>query len=235
MRVGILSTLHSPLLGYILREFIREEVPIDAVVLDTKCPDQKNKRIHEERTGGRLPPIPLQEFESECIPFYFVANHTSHTTAALVRELSLDLLVNGATPRILTSTTLDACNVGVVSCHPGLLPRFRGCTCVEWALYLDEPVGNTVYFMNEGIDEGPIILREELFFSKGDTYVDVRVKVYERGHALLAKGVKKVLAEGLTPATLPPQPAGSYFRVIEPDKMQVVLKKLPRGDCDCHK
>lgn len=56
-----------------------------------------------------------------------------------------------------------------MNCHPGLLPKFRECTCVEWAVYLDEEVGNTVHFMNEKIDEGPIIVQEALHFKKMTT------------------------------------------------------------------
>src|SRR5439155_416003 len=138
-------------------------------------------------------------------------------------------LVNAGTPRILGPEMLGASTVGVVNCHPGLLPRFRGCTCVEWAVYLDEEVGNTVHFMNERIDEGPIVLQEALNFTKNDTYVDVRVKVYEHGHRLLARGVAKIIAENLRPEKLEPQRDGRYWDVIGRDKMDEVLRKLAAG------
>lgn len=230
MRIAFLSTQNAPLLGYIIREFVREELSIAGVILDARGQSEKDLRIHDERTGGRLPSVPLEEFESLHIPFYVVANHSSKVTADLVRQLSLDLLVNAGTPRVLKPEVLDAPTVGVLNCHPGLLPRFRGCTCVEWAIYFDEQVGNTVHFMNERIDEGPIVVQEGLVFGKRDTYVDVRVKVYEHGNRLLARGVRKIMAEGLRPWTLAPQPEGRYFGVIGEDKMRVVLEKLARGE-----
>jgi len=229
MRVGFLSTIDVPFLGYFIREFTQQGVPISAIVLDAKLQGAKDKRIHEERTAGRLPPIPLEEFESLHIPFYFVANHSSKVTADLVRDLSLDLLVNAGTPRILKTDILRAPSIGVVNCHPGLLPKFRGCTCVEWAIYLDEQVGNTVHFMSEGIDEGPIVLQEGLVFGEKDTYVDVRVKVYEHANRLLARGVKKIAEESLTPKDLPPQGQGRYFKVIDDEKMELVLEKVRFG------
>jgi methionyl-tRNA formyltransferase len=228
MRVGLLSTIDAPLLGYIVPQIYRERVPNDAIIHDPKPQSRKDRRVHQERTADRLPPIPLEEFEAQHIPF-FVADHSSKATAGLVRALSLDLLVNAGTPRILGPEMLDAPSVGVVNCHPGLLPRFRGCTCVEWAIYLDEQVGNTVHFMNERIDEGPIVLQEDLVFTPRDTYVDVRVKAYEHGHRLLARGVTKIIAEGLRPEKLEPQPVGRYWGVIEPDKMDEVMGKLARG------
>ena len=59
----------------------------------------------------------------------------------------IDLLVNAGTPRILKSNLLKAPSIGVINCHPGILPDFRGCTCVEWAIYLDQPIGNTVHLI----------------------------------------------------------------------------------------
>jgi methionyl-tRNA formyltransferase len=230
MRVGFLSTIDAPFLGYLIREFSQQNIPVSAVILDAKLQNARDHRIHEERTAGRLPPVRLEGFESLRIPFYFVANHSSKVTADLVRSLSLDLLVNAGTPRILKAEILGAPSIGIVNCHPGLLPKFRGCTCVEWAVYLDEQVGNTVHFMNEGIDEGPIVLQEGLTFDRKDTYVDVRVKVYGHGNQLLTRGVKKIIVEGLAPVKLPPQTRGQYFNVIEADKMQRVIEKLSRGE-----
>jgi methionyl-tRNA formyltransferase len=228
-RVGLLSTLDAPLLGYLIRDLATEGVRIGACIFDQRGQAARDHRLHEERTAGRLPPLPLEEFESQRIPFYFVADHRSKTTADLVRELALGLLLNAGTPRILGPELLRAPTIGVLNCHPGLLPRFRGCTCVEWAIYLDEQVGNTVHFMNESIDEGPILLQEGLRFRPEDRYVDVRVKVYEHGNRLLAHAAKKVLVEGLTPDQLSPQGTGRYFGVIEDDKMKTVVNKLARG------
>jgi methionyl-tRNA formyltransferase len=229
-RLALLSTFDSPLLGYLMRDLTAEGVSISAVIFDQKGQAVRDHRIHEERTAGRLPPLPLEEFESLRIPFYFVADHRSRATADLVRSLSLDLLLNAGTPRILGAELLRAPSIGVLNCHPGLLPRFRGCTCVEWAIYLDEQVGNTVHFMNEHIDEGPILLQEGLRFGREDAYVDVRVKVYEHGNRLLARAARKVLTEGILPDRLEPQVGGRYFEVIDDGKMKNVIDKLARGD-----
>lgn len=229
MRVGLLSTINDPLLGSIIQELLRERVRPDAIILDAKGFSARDARLHEERTVGRLPPIPLEHFESLQMPCYVVANHSSEAAGALVRALSLDLLVNAGTPRILGAEILQAPRVGIVNVHPGLLPAFRGCMCVEWAIYLDEPVGNTVHFMNERIDEGPIVLQEAVAIGPRDSYVDVRVRIYEQGAILLARGVRNVIDEQLVPSMLPPQPPGRYFSVMEPEKMHAVREKLACG------
>ena len=229
-RVSLLSTINAPFLGHIIRAFSTSGIPIDSVILDSKLESAKDLAIHEERTRGRFPFVPLHEFEDQYIPVYSVANHSSDVTAELVHRRQIDLLINAGTPRIIKSNVLRSPRIGVLNCHPGLLPNLRGCTCVEWAVYLDEQVGNTVHFMNESIDEGPIVVKEGLVFRKSDTYVDVRVRVYERGLELLTKGVKKIVAEGLTPGSLEPQQEGRYFGVMDQEKMRKVVAKLQRGE-----
>lgn len=226
MKIGLLSCLNAGFLGYIIKEFLESNLTVDAVILDSQNMSRKDSEIHKQRTNGRLPPIPLCEFSNNQIPFYFVENHNSDGCVSLVKNLNLDILINTGTPRILKSKILNAPSIGVVNCHPGLLPKFRGCTCVEWAVYLDEEVGNTVHFMNEKIDEGPIIVQEALHFKKNDNYVDVRVKVYQHGIRLLAQGITQIVNEGIRPETLPKQEEGSYFQVIDDDKMTEVIDKL---------
>jgi methionyl-tRNA formyltransferase len=228
--VALLSTLEAPMLGRLIQECVRQGVAIDALILDSKPRNPRDEKIWEERTAGRLPPVPLAELEAARIPAYFVKNHNAPATAELVRHLKLDLLVNAGTPRILKTEMLSAPSIGVLNCHPGLLPAFRGCTCVEWAIYLDEQVGNTVHLMSEGIDEGPILMTEGLTFTRDDRYPDVRVKVYEAANELLARALRRIQQERLGRDAFRAQEAGGrYFKVIEPEKMEAALAKLDAG------
>ncbi len=229
-RIGLLSTVDSPFLVRTIQALLQDDIAVDSVFLDSQLQTSRDLAIHHERTGGRFPARPLDECEEEGIPFYFVRNHSSEMTAALVRKRQIDLLVNAGTPRILGPDILAAPRRGILNCHPGLLPEFRGCSCVEWAIYLDQQVGNTVHFMNEGIDEGPIVLREGLTFGKRETYVDVRVKVHEHGLDLLARAVKRLIETQLSPSSFGPQGEGRYFRAMQPALLEDVKWKLERGE-----
>jgi methionyl-tRNA formyltransferase len=230
MRVGLLGTLDHPALGAVIQALLAEQVPISAVILDGRRPTEAERRRHAERTGARLPQISLEAFERQRLPLYLVRNHASALTARLVRELALDLLVDAGTPRVLGRDVVRAPVAGVLSCHAGLLPRFRGPCALEWAVSLDEPVGNTVHFV-DGLDYGPVLMQEPLHFDRTDGYVDVWVKVLVRGYALLARGTRAVVAGGIRPADLgyPREPEGRYFGVIDADTLARVMDKLARG------
>jgi methionyl-tRNA formyltransferase len=60
---------------------------------------------------------------------------------------------------ILKKDVLKQFEIGVLNCHAGILPHFRGMDVIEWPYLLNRPndVGATVHFMSEGIDEGKIL------------------------------------------------------------------------------
>ncbi len=229
MKIGVLTTVDAPLLGRQIQDILDAGQRIEAIIFDSQSVSERDHKIHEERTGGHLPPVPLWRFEKHAIPCYFVARHDSSETTQLVRQLGLDVLINGGTPRILKGSILDMPRFGVLNCHPGLLPMFRGCTCVEWAIYLDEQIGNTVHRMTEGIDEGPVLLSEPLTFAKTDGYIDVRVKVYAHASRMMGKALRLLDCGEMSEKDFTPQKEGRYFRVIDAEKMREVLAKLDAG------
>lgn len=230
MKVALLSTVLAPQLGYIIKEMTAANIKIDSVLLDSRAPTDREIEIEIERTEGKLPPVPLETFEHLRIPYYWVDSHVSDETNAWIKSRNLDVLVNAGTPRIISRDTLRAVNTGVVNCHPGLLPMFRGCTVVEWALYLDEQLGNTCHFMDEGIDTGPIIETENVSVEAGDTYSDVRVRMYLAGFNLLARGMKRIIDENIGPSDLPDQGEGRYFKPIPDEKLKEAKQKLLDGN-----
>jgi methionyl-tRNA formyltransferase len=61
---------------------------------------------------------------------------------------------------MVRSSLMTACGDGVLNCHMGPLPRYRGMDVVEWP-FLEElsraRTAITVHLMDQGLDTGPII------------------------------------------------------------------------------
>lgn len=229
MRIGLLSTWHSPTAGYLRQALLDRGVVAEAVIVDAKPAEAKHLSLWEERTQGRLPPLPPEPAAWRESSFHEVASHCDEETIGLVRRLQLDLLVNAGTPRILGEGILTAPRLGVLNVHPGLLPWFRGCTCVEWAVHLDEPIGNTVHLMTAGIDEGPIVLRRAYAFSSDDDYAAVRCKVYRESFVLLAEAVRSICDEGMISCQAQRREEGRYFKPIDDALLAEIKLKLTNG------
>ena len=232
MLVGVLSTLNNPTLPFVLAALYENDMYDVAVLLDERIESEKDLRIWDERTGGAFqqdPGASLHAFQ-RCPPFYFVGNHNGDKCLRMIERLGLDCLVNAGTPRKLSARILDGIKHGTINVHPGILPGYRGCSCVEWAIYNDDKVGNTAHFMTEEYDQGPIIRSEWYKFPKNMDYQSIRVRVYRDGFLLIGKVVSLVAKSGMKPCDGTPQLPGRYWNPIPDDKMTIVLSKLSSGN-----
>lgn len=230
---GLLSTARHPLLPFFLAAAISSGVRRISVFCDSKQFTQKDRQIFAERTGGAFDtdgefPDSLQGFATSNVAFHFVDNHNSDETIALYGSLGIGCLMNAGTPRKISAKVLSSVQHGVVNVHPGLLPEYRGCSAVEWAIYNDSRIGNTAHFMSEGYDTGPIIQTEAYDFPKDANYQSIRVHVYRTGCALAGKALAHIQATGLTPqnATVQDEAIARYWDPISEEKMAKVLEKI---------
>lgn len=234
-RIGLLSSVTSPLLAPTISAMHRAGLFDLVLILDEKRDSEKDLLIWQERTGGYFEKQPditpsLYAFTQHMPPSYFVANHNSAVSLELIRSLDIGVLVNAGTPRKLKSDILHAVPHGAINVHPGILPKYRGASCVEWAIYNGDQVGNTAHFMTEGYDEGPIIAVEGYHFPKDADYQLIRCLTYANGFHLAAKTVAKVLEQGIIADQLEPQKLGQYWKPIPPEKMTDVLRKIDARD-----
>ncbi len=230
-RVGVLSTLNAPLLPLLLQELRSENIDKISVVLDAKILGARDQDIWRQRTAGAFDNMGLDLYDF-CLPdvsVHLTRNHNSADCVALLRSLDLDLLINGGTPRKLHTAILQTPRLGVINVHPGLLPKYRGSSCVEWAILNDDPVGNSAHFMVEGYDEGPVVMNEPCAVAFGDDYVAVRVKVYRAWAPLMARTARRLLDENRCIDDFPPQGPGVLHQPISPDQLQQVMHKLASG------
>lgn len=229
-KIALLASPYNPFSMNLISWLRDKKTTFDAVIFDIREPDPRAAEIWTERTGGRMPLLPLETVIPPHVPAYFVDNHNSSVSLELLEKLDIGLAVNAGTPRIIGTHILNTLKTGLINVHPGLLPEYRGCTCVEWSIYNDDPVGNTAHFMTEGIDEGPIICRESYQFQRDASYQDIRLKVYQGGFELMGKAISLVLDNNWTAETAPkPNSIGTYYKPIPEDKYRSMLEKLRAG------
>lgn len=229
--VVILSALGSPLLGPVLRTLAKNDVTVSGVLLDGELPARDRERIQSRMTPGYKVEGPA-DFDFSDVPFYFVKNHNSANALKILQQLKPSYILNAGTPRILKRPILEV-SLGVLNCHPGLLPKYRGCTCVEWAIFHNDPVGASVHFMTEGIDEGPVVTTRAMKIQSGESYETVRTRMVEFTAELLAEATASALHANLTRDRMPAQEAGSYFKPISDADLQIVKEKLSTGAYSC--
>ncbi len=105
-----------------------------------------------------------------------------------------DLGVMAFVTHILPQRVLDLPALGTIQYHPSLLPRHRGISAMHWAIRAGETkTGLTIFWVDAGIDTGPILLQREAAIAPDDTvgslYFD---KLFALGVESLVEAVRLV-------------------------------------------
>lgn len=163
---------------------------------------------------------------------YHVVSHNSPQTVELVSSQGIDLgVVAGA--RILKKNIIGAFKLGVMNIHPGLIPEVRGLDTLQWALMRDLPIGVTAHLVDERVDAGRIILREQVTLYKDDTLVDISLRLSETQVTMLPKVLNMVKCNGIEnfPPVVSPgksnPPMPPELQLAVPRKLAERLSKLP--------
>ncbi|HLZ72153.1 MAG TPA: methionyl-tRNA formyltransferase [Dehalococcoidia bacterium] len=84
--------------------------------------------------------------------------------------LKPDLNVMAFVTDIIRENVLTLPAQGTIQYHPSLLPRHRGISSINWAIIQGDAVtGLTVFWVDAGIDTGPILLQKEVPVGPDDT------------------------------------------------------------------
>jgi methionyl-tRNA formyltransferase len=127
-----------------------------------------------------------------------------------------DLCVMAFVTHILPEAVIHSPKHGTIEYHPSLLPRHRGRSAMHWAIRMgDTTTGLTVFWVDEGIDTGSILLQKGVEIAPDDTvgslYFD---KLYPMGIEALVEAVRMV-REGNAPAIPQDEALATYEHPAE--------------------
>jgi len=116
----------------------------------------------------------------------------------VLSELKPDLAVVVAYGRLIPARTLALARLGFLNVHFSLLPKYRGAAPVQWTLLNGEKTtGVTLFWLDEGMDTGPVFLRREEPVLESDDAASLFARLSDSGAALLAEGLEKISAGGI--------------------------------------
>lgn len=169
----------------ILEEMIRIKFPIDMVFsLDEACAGNVSGYcpIHEI---AELHSIPYRKFKA--------INNVEHI--AVIREINPDYIFIIGLSQLVGKEIIKEASKGVVGFHPTPLPKFRGRAAMVWQILLGvRETKCSMFFIDEGIDSGDIIMQEEYVIEDVDYAVDVSRKMNEAFRRLVMKVLPQMKA-----------------------------------------
>jgi methionyl-tRNA formyltransferase len=119
--------------------------------------------------GGKLDPVKQKALQS-AIP---VRQHKTLKAPEVKDEFigfKADLAILAFVTQIVPPPVFSAPRLGSICFHPSLLPKYRGASAINWALINGESkTGLTLFWVDQGIDTGPILLQKEVTVEPDDT------------------------------------------------------------------
>lgn len=108
-----------------------------------------------------------------------------------------DVAVVAAYGLILPRSVLDAPKHGCLNIHASLLPRWRGASPIQHAIWKgDDKSGVTIMQMEEGLDTGPILLKEETPITLDTTAQQLHDNLSLMGGSLIIRAINRIERDG---------------------------------------
>ena len=153
-----------------------------------------------------------------------------------IKSLNPDVICVVAYGKILPKAILDIPRLGCINVHGSLLPKYRGAAPIQWAVINgDKTTGITTMYMDEGMDTGDMILKQEVEIGENETTGELWERLSKIGGELLVKTLEKV-EKGTAPRekqgeefTLAPMLNREMSKIDWENKTAVEIKNLVRG------
>jgi len=120
--------------------------------------------------------------------------HEAEIISAL-RERKVDLVCLAGYMRVLSSCFIEAFPRRVLNIHPSLLPSFHGLDAHRQALAHGVKFsGCTVHFIDDTLDDGPIIAQRVVPVLDDDTEETLSARILEQEHSVYAEALRLVVS-----------------------------------------
>lgn len=156
--------------------------------------------------------------EEKGIPCVKPASIKTEEINSKLREEEADLFLVADYGRILPASLISLPGMFTIALHPSLLPRYRGCAPVNWAVINgDNRTGVTIFKINEKVDSGGIIFQKEIEIGNDEDVISLTARLAKEGAGLIIENIEKILNK-------------SYSLIIQDEGMASFAPKLKKED-----
>ncbi len=130
---------------------------------------------------------------------------------------------------LIRSELIASSGLGILNCHMGILPKFRGMDVVEWPMLLNEfnMIGTTVHLMDAGVDTGDILRIHPIDLQKGQTISELRDRFEPVMCREIVQGCIELLA-GQARLLEQKKEDGKQFYIMHPALLSICQNNLQK-------
>ncbi|MEC9368806.1 MAG: methionyl-tRNA formyltransferase [Pseudomonadota bacterium] len=148
-----------------------------------------------EKSGARTDPIKELALERG-LQVYQPSSWKTPEVREQLASLKADLCVMAYVTLFVPSAALNTPRLGTIQYHPSLLPLHRGPSSINWPIIMGErKTGLTIFWPDDGLDEGPILMQKEVEIGPDDTLGSIYFnKLFPMGVEAMVESVDLVRA-----------------------------------------
>jgi len=170
---------------------------------------------------------PLAAFaEEKGLPLHQPKSWKTPEALELIKSYKPDLCVMAYVLLFVPQSVVLAPAYGSIQYHPSLLPMHRGPSSINWPIAMGATkTGLTIFYPNDGLDEGDILLQKTCDIGPDETIGDVYFKkLFPMGVDAMLEAVDLVRA-GKAPRIVQDLSKGSYESWFKKDLAQIDWSK----------
>ncbi len=178
------------------------------VAIYTQPPREKGRKRLLERTPAH------QYAEDKNIQIHHPANFKNRDDVRDFQNLNLDVAIVAAYGLLLPQDILDAPKHGCINIHPSLLPRWRGPSPIQYAVWKgDLSTGVSVMSLEKKMDAGPILTQEKMDID-GKNFTDLNKDLWVKGTQSLMTILAALSKTGALKPTAQDHAAATYCKLL---------------------
>ncbi|MDR0646704.1 MAG: methionyl-tRNA formyltransferase [Elusimicrobiota bacterium] len=167
--------------------FLEQLHSLTEVILVVTRPDRPAGR------GLNLTPCPVKKRALE-LGLKVISPEIFKNEVGYISSLKADLGLAVAYGKIFKKPALDAFKLGIINIHFSLLPQYRGAAPVQYALFEGRTQsGVTAFWIDEGLDSGPIAAQNKVEISPQDNEITLFEKLTIAAEETLQKVIDDII------------------------------------------
>uniref|UniRef100_A0A8B9PXQ5 formyltetrahydrofolate dehydrogenase n=1 Tax=Apteryx owenii TaxID=8824 RepID=A0A8B9PXQ5_APTOW len=141
---------------------------------------------------------------------------------AAYKSVGAELNVLPFCTQFIPMDVIDCPKHGSIIYHPSILPRHRGASAINWTLIQgDKKAGFTIFWADDGLDTGPILLQRECDVGQNDTVDDLYNRfLFPEGIKAMVEAVH-LIADGKAPRIPQPKEGATYEGIQKKENAEI--------------
>jgi len=129
-----------------------------------------------DKEGRPVDPLKKLALENN-IPVHQPASWKTPEAVDLMKSFDADICMMAYVLLFVPQPVLDAPRLGSFQYHPSVLPMHRGPSSINWPIAMgSDKTGLTIFWPDEGLDEGPVLMQKHCDIGPEETLGDVYFK-----------------------------------------------------------